>query len=485
MISCINITKEVDNRELFKNISLDLTTKSKVGLIGKNGTGKTTILKIIAGEVLPTSGVVRTLDETIGYLSQEFDMDSKMLVGEYLEEICHKNGDIWLVKRFLGKLDYDIDEYKEIAVLSGGEKMKLKLAALLYNKCTFLLLDEPTNHLDIDGIAWFKKFLNSFKGGFLMVSHDRDLLNDTVNRIYEIDQKELLMFDGNYDAYIEQKTGWIEKRNEIYRRYMKRKVQLEKLLYRAQTTGISRGKGRGVGRVKKMIERDIVRDEKKQYREKEINEVAIAGSVHNQKLVLRITDLEKSFGERKIFNKLNFEIRGNEKIWLMGKNGEGKTTLVRTILGEVKQDTGDVRLGDNMKVGYFQQKQKPETSDERLLAYFSKQAGVSVYSAPKLLSKYLFTSNDFIMPLNILSPGQQARLKFALFVLNSQNVGGYNFLILDEPANHLDIATKEVVERCIDEFKGAVILISHDVYMVKNIDISRMVKLENGVLEEI
>jgi len=477
MLRVTNLSKEVGSKTLFREISFLLGNNEKIGLIGRNGTGKTTLLRIIAGAENPSEGRVLLQNEKVGYLTQEFDLPMKQMIGEYIEEVANQNNDLWRIKKILGKLDFFPDEYQEISSLSGGEKTKLMLGKLLYSSPTLLLLDEPTNHLDIFGIQWLKEFVRDYKGIVIMISHDRDLLNSTVDQIFEIDQEKLLTFSGNYDDYVEQKSGWIEKQAGLYHRYQKRKIQLESLLKQAQIRKAS------VGAIKTKIRHDVDEKEVKRYTDKQYKSVDITGKAPSAKLIARARNISKSYGEHKVLSNISFEIYGNDKIWLFGPNGIGKTTLVKCLIGEHSPDRGSIQIGNNVNTGYFAQKQTPETTKAPLFDYFKETTGLyesEVYSA---LGRYHFTKDDLETPIYLLSPGQQSRLKFAIFALGSQKTGGYQFLILDEPGHHLDIPTKEVIEQCIIDFKGAVLLISHDVYSVEQIGINRVFRMDKEVFE--
>ncbi|HVX92523.1 MAG TPA: ABC-F family ATP-binding cassette domain-containing protein, partial [Candidatus Dojkabacteria bacterium] len=461
MIKGNGLTKEYNNTVLFKDISFHIVHGEKIALIGRNGIGKSTLFRLINGLEQPTNGTIELVHEKLAYLTQEFDFPENTMIGEFLEDISRDNHDYWRTEKIAGQLGLTIDPYREISTLSGGEKMRLKLTQLLYDEPTTLILDEPTNHLDIIGIQWLKKFLHSFKGTVLLISHDRDLINDVVNKIYEIDQGILLQFSGNYDDYVNQKQQWIENKELEYNRFVERKKKLEILLHKAQVGIIRSRSGNATEAAKKRYDREITQREVKQYEKKAYSDINISGSVHSAKLVLKVEGLNKAYGDKKILDDISFEIRGNEKIWLFGENGMGKSTLVKCILGLESHDSGTIKIGENINIGYFEQKQKPMEDEEKLIDYYMKHALISYYQVPSVLNKYLFTKDDLIKPVKLLSPGQQARLKFALFAHRSTKEE-YQLLILDEPAQHLDIETKEIVERTINEFKGAVILISHD-----------------------
>lgn len=481
MIRAINIKKEFGNIVLFEGVSFHVKNGEKIALIGRNGTGKTTLFRLITKEESLTQGDIVFEDEKIGYLTQEFDFPKDMLLGEYIEQMSSRDKDPWKVVKILSKLGLDVDEYQEVSTLSGGEKMRLKLAELLYNDATTLLLDEPTNHLDIDGIQWMKRFISSFKGSVMLISHDRDLLNSVVDRVFEIDEGKILQFDGNYDEYLQKKGRWLEVRELEYNRFVERKKKLEVMLKKARMGIIRSRTGSATEAVKKRIEREIVKRKVDEYDRKEYSEFTIDGATHSSKLILRVSNVSKSFGEKEVLKDISFEMRGKEKVWLFGKNGEGKTTLLRMILGEESIDSGTIQVGENVNVGYFEQKQRPLDIDTKLIDYYSLKTNVTYYNIPKVLGRYLFSSDDLSKQIKTLSPGQQARLKFALFAEES-SLTPYQLLILDEPAQHLDIETKEVVERAINDFQGAVILVSHDVYSVGKININRGIEIRDGFL---
>lgn len=481
MVKGVDLTMEFDGNMLFNNLNFSINTGEKIGLIGRNGTGKSTLLKILSSELKPTSGKVFLFNENIGYLTQEFEFKKDTLVGEYLEEVCQNNGDIWNVKKILSQLNLEVDDYKLIETLSGGEKMRLKLCSILYEKPSLLLMDEPTNHLDIEGISWLKSFLRGFKGSVIIISHDRSLLNEFSNTIFELDQKTLLRFDGNYTDYVFSKKDWIEKREKEYNRYIEKKNRLEILLKKAQEGKIRSRSGSATEAAKKRIEREVIKKEVQKYSNKKYNNISIAGNVHKDKLVLRAKNVFKRFGSKEVLKGVDFEIRGKEKIWLFGKNGSGKSTFIKCLLGIEKTDNGGIEIGNNIKIGYFEQKQKPLEIDEKLIDFYYRKTNNSYYQIPKVLEKYMFANDDLSKPVRLLSPGQQARLMFSLFSEGSSNEE-LHLLILDEPAQHLDIETKEVVEKCINDFEGSVLIISHDLYSMEQIDISKVITLEDGKL---
>lgn len=371
----------------------------------------------------------------------------------------------------------NFDEYQEISTLSEGQKMKLQLLITLLGEPTALLIDEPTNHLDIEGILWFEEYIKDLDKTVLMISHDREFLNNTVDEIWEIDNKKLLVFVGNYDNYKEEKLKLINKWNEEYVRFMRNKAQLEKLLVRARTMNISR-KG-GTGQVKSRIKREIEDNKKEKYIDKKMHNLNFETGITHSKLMVRFDEVSKNYGSTKVFEDLSFEVRGGEKVWLFGANGEGKTTIVKLIIGEEQHSSGEIKIGENIKIGYFAQKQTHLDYDKVLLPYFIEETGCYYGDAFGQLRKFMFEKDDLKKRIGSLSPGQRARFAFALFAYKN-----YDMLVLDEPDNHLDLDTKEVLEEALSEYRGTLLLISHDRYFVERAGIEKVLNLSEGKIVE-
>lgn len=461
---------------LFSGVDFVLSKNEKVGLVGPNGCGKTTLLKIIAGVEAPTAGNLLIENEKVGYLPQELDLPLDMLLGEFIETLL-KTNEKYLVEKNLSLMGLtQLDEYEKIKLMSEGEKMKLKLAEILLQQPTCLILDEPTNHLDIDGILWFEDFVKNFRGNVLMISHDRSFLNNTVSKIFEIENKEFHVFSGNYDDYVEQKRKLIEKKGEEYVRFLKKKKQLEDLLLLAHKIG--GGKRNAVQAAQTRYDREIEQSKVEKYEVKRIKDLSLEGSTHSSKLVVEGVDLVKKFGEKSILQEANFEIRGKEKVWLFGPNGTGKSTLVKMIMGEQGHDSGNLKIGNNLKIGYFAQTNDALNYDSTLFDFFMNESGLSYGQIYGTLEKFLFSKEASKKKIKSLSPGERARLKLALFTLKE-----YEFLILDEPTNHLDIAAKEVIEEALRNYDGTLLLVSHDRYFVSEVGVDKVFELRNGKLK--
>lgn len=467
---------------LFEDVSFVLGNKEKVGLIGLNGCGKTTLLRIISGLENPDKGRIELVREKVGYLPQEFSFEKDKLVGEFLESLVEDpHTEMYKVDKVLSKLGLeDIDVYQYLENLSEGQKLKLKLVELLMKDSTVLLLDEPTNHLDIEGILWFEEFVKQFRGICIIISHDREFLNNIVNKIFEIDEKKLLVFEGNYDDYLNHKQKYIEKRRQAYVLQEKKRLQLEELLHSARKIKSGQKRSKAVSAAKHRMEREVLRNEVSLYQKTEVSKFGVEGAVHNKKKIVEVKDLTFGYSPNKnILKNTIFSIYGKEKVWFYGKNGIGKTTLINLIIGKLKPLKGEVLWGENINWTIFSQNQKHLNMDQTVEDYFLTNTGIPYHSSFKILEKFLFPKELRNYKLKQLSPGQRARISFAVFAQHE-----YNFLILDEPTNHLDIQTKEIIEDALLEFKGAVLLISHDRYFVRSVGIDRVITLEDRKVAE-
>ncbi|MFZ5424594.1 MAG: ABC-F family ATP-binding cassette domain-containing protein [Patescibacteria group bacterium] len=472
MIIGKNISKTYIDSPILSNIDFKIGNGIKVGLVGKNGCGKTTLFRVISGIEACDSGSIEYENEKIGYLPQEFNFPN-ILVGEFLKQKLDLTWEMYKVEKLVSQLEFvNFDIYQEIYTLSEGQKMKLMLLNLLLDNPTTLLIDEPTNHLDIEGILWFENYIKTLQKSVVMISHDRQFLNSTVNEIWEIENSQLLKFVGDYDAYKESKLKLVNKWNEEYVRFLKRKTQLENLLSRSREKNISRS-GKGVQSVKKRIEREITSKKKEKYVSSKMNKVTFATDVRSQKLMLSFEDVTKSYGNKLVFENLNFEVRGQDRVWLYGSNGAGKTTLVKIIMAEEKPSSGQVTIGNNIKIGYFAQKQTHLDFKTNVFDYFMSETGCPYEKTFGALKRFLFDETDIKKRVGDLSPGERARFAFAIFSYKD-----YDLLILDEPTNHLDIETKEVIEESLLEFKGTLILVSHDRFFVERLNMDKMFNLK-------
>lgn len=481
MLKVTNLSKQYLDL-LFENVTFLLGKCEKVGLVGLNGCGKSTLLKIIAGFERTDNGQVEIVNETVGYLPQEFSFKKDHLVGEFLENLVDDHTtEMYKVNIILSKLNEEsIDHYQQINTLSEGQKMKLKLAELLIKEPTILLLDEPTNHLDIDGILWFEKFIKNIKGVCITISHDRKFLNNTCDKIFEIDDKKLLIFEGNYEDYLLQKVEYINERDKQYSTQEKKRKKVEKLLKRARSIkgGVARGKA--VKAAKSRMKREVFKNEVKEYKEQKIKQFKIDGFVYDKKKIIETKDLNFGYtSDNNILRNTTFSIYGKDKVWLYGPNGIGKTTLIKLITGDLQPSKGLISWGENISWTYFSQDQRHLDMEASVEDFFMKNTGIPYENSFGVLEQFLFPKGLRKYKLKTLSPGQRARLSFASFAQKS-----YDFLILDEPTNHLDILTKEIIEDALLSFEGAILVISHDRYFVSSIGIDRIITFEDKRIVE-
>ena len=482
MIRVDKLTKQY-HELLFENVTFLLGNKEKVGLIGLNGCGKTSLLKILAGIEKADSGQVEVANEVIGYLPQEFTFEEKQLVGEFLENLVDDHlSELYKVNIILSKLNEEnIDHYQEILKLSEGQKMKLKLTEILIDQPTILLLDEPTNHLDIQGILWFEDFIKSYDGVCIIISHDREFLNNTCNNIFEIDEQKLLVFEGNYDDYIIHKEDYIAERDKEYRSQERKRKQLDDLLLRARSIkGGGKKRGKAVKAAKSRMRREVLEKEVSKYTEKKVEKFSMDGFVHSKKKIVEVENLEFGYLENKpVLENTDLLIYGKDRLWLYGPNGIGKTTFIKLLTGEEKPNKGLVSWGENISWTYFSQDQKHLNMELTVEEYFLANTDTPYDKSFGILEKFLFPKELRNYKLKTLSPGQRARLSFTCFTKQK-----HDFLILDEPTNHLDIRTKEVIEDALRKFDGAIFMISHDRYFVDSIGIDRVITIQNQRIVE-
>lgn len=469
-------------RLLFDQISFKVTPSDKIGLVGLNGCGKSTLLRILIGQEQPDKGKVDTGKEKLAYLPQEFDLPH-CLVGEYLEELVDDpDTKMYRVHKLLGKLGAtDIDIYQELNSLSYGQQMKMYLVKLLIAEPTLLLLDEPTNHLDLPGIMWVEEFIRKFGGMCIIVSHDRAFLNNVVNKVFEIDEQKLYEFTGNYDDYLEQKQSLIDKRHIEYTMQERRRQKFEERIELIRKFSSGKKQAQALKSTRSRMEREVTRGEIDAYQEQKISGLELKGQVHGTKQILKVSDLEFSYAkDSPVLQHANFQMYGKERVWFFGANGIGKSTLIKLVVGDLRPDNGSVKIGDNLRWSYFSQDQSHLQGDDSVQEYFLKSTGVSFSQSFGVLAKFLFPKELLDMHISRLSPGQRARLSFAVFAQQE-----LDFLILDEPTNHLDIRSKEVIEEAFRNYKGAILLISHDRYFVESIGTDRTITIQDRQIVEV
>ena len=473
-----NITKAYGERTLFDSVSLGINEGDKIGVIGVNGTGKSTLLKIIAGLIEPDTGTVtKGSSVQIAYLPQtpEFDEDASILA--HVLEGKLDGTDDWTTesdaRTILNKLGFS-DYDRPARHLSGGEKKRVALARTLLNPADVLILDEPTNHLDPDMVLWLEQYLNRYRGVLIMVTHDRYFLDRVTNKILEIDDARLYLYETNYSGFVEKRTQRIEeavsaeqKRRNILR------TELE-WLHRGARARSTKQKAH-IQRIEELQSRSGPEAEK----QVEINSV---GSRMGKKTI-EIENVSKSFGGRLLFRDFSYIVLRDERIGIIGPNGCGKSTLMKIITGLVPPDTGSVTIGETIKIGYFSQEVEDMDGDVRVIDYIRDVAEVihtttGTATASQMLERFLFSPTMQYTPVSKLSGGEKRRLYLLRVLMSAPNV-----LILDEPTNDLDIATLTILEDYLDHFSGIVIAVSHDRYFLDRV-VNRIFAFEDTKIHQ-
>jgi ATP-binding cassette, subfamily F, member 3 len=504
---------------ILSNIKLELQTRDRVALVGRNGAGKSTLLKIIAGHLSHDGGeIIKPKEVTIGYLAQNTGLESSLSIWDEMltvfeslrnlekslrnleermsDSVSNDNGSY---EKILKEYDLLQVQFKEqggyqyeadirsilhglnfhdssvmISSLSGGQKTRLALGKLLLTKPDILILDEPTNHLDIDTLSWLEQYLQGYDGAILIVSHDRYFLDKVVTQVYEVSRKQIQKFLGNYSSYLEQKAINYERDLKVYEKQQQEVANLQdfiqKNLARASTTK------RAQSRRKKLEKMDIMDrplgDEKSATFSFEIEK-------QSGNDVLTVDSLAVGYIGQKVSEMISFRAYRGESIALVGPNGIGKSTLLKTIIKKLPALNGTVLYGANLAIGYYDQEQAELTSNKRVLnELWDEYPLKSEKEIRTVLGNFLFSGDDVLKVVSTLSGGEKARLALAKLMLEKANV-----LILDEPTNHLDLDSKEVLENALIDYPGTILFVSHDRYFINRIATKVVELASNGSTE--
>lgn len=480
MIIIKNLCSTISGEPLFEKVSLTIRPNDRIGIVGQNGSGKTTFLRMLAGELEPDTGSIKTEQERIGYLPQDFSFTDDETIASFLMPVPAAKRD--KVRKDVGLNRLEVDT--PVSALSGGQKRRLALAKVLGTGPTFLLLDEPTNHLDRTAIEWLEGFIKDFRGGVVIISHDRSLLDHTVTKILEIDMRAVSMkeYTGNYSAFLIEREKRDVLQNEAHRLQQLEKKRIEQWLARKREEAKiydDPSKGKMIRAKERYLQREILDNViQPAGPQKKIRGATLEGDVASAKLICRVTSVAKQFGDTKVLKDISFEMRGRERVLLAGENGSGKTTLLKILMGMQQADTGTVRIGENVSVGYFSQEQESLDLHKTVLDEFTDTPdNVRTKDARAVLGGFLFTDQDVFKKVSTLSLGERVRLIFAK--LTSQR---HELLILDEPTNHLDIPSREVIEKALIAYEGAILAVSHDRYFVEKIGFDCTLTLKNGLI---
>ena len=512
-----DVEVRVGARLLLKPVSFQVIAGDKIGLVGRNGAGKTTLTRILAGEGLPTSGTVRRTG-TLGYLPQDPrdpDMDTlardRILQARGLDHLLDRMHDLeqTMATATGEERDRAMDKYTKAEArlvaaggygaeaeaarissnlalpdrvlsqplrnLSGGQRRRVELARILFSGADTLLLDEPTNHLDADSIVWLRSFLQSYSGGVLMISHDTDLVEATVNKVFHLDanRSTIDIYSMGWKLYLRQRAA-DEKRRHKERINAERKAsalqaQAEKMGAKATKAVAAKNMARRAERMLDAVEGERAADK--------VAAIRFPEPTPCGKTPLMARNLTKTYGSLEVFTGVDLAIDRGSQVVILGLNGAGKTTLLRILAGAEQPDTGEVIAGHGLKIGYFAQEHDLLDMDRTILENMASAAqDLNETEMRKILGSFLFTGDDVDKPVRVLSGGEKTRVALATLVVSSANV-----LLLDEPTNNLDPASREQVLGAIANFGGAIVLVTHDEGAVRALEPDRVLMLPDGV----
>lgn len=524
VLSCNNLNKSFGIDTILENISFTVNEGDKVGIIGVNGTGKTTLFKVLSGIYGYDSGdIYLGKGVEIGYLEQNTNFQSEKSI---YEEVLEVFSDLMEMENYIRNLEIRISEessnpnskeldklmneyshklelfselngygYKSevkgilkglgfsdddmqtpINILSGGEKTRVLLSKLLLKNPSLLLLDEPTNHLDSDAIEWLEVFLKQYKGTVIIISHDRYFLDQVVNRVFEIHNKKLKTYNGNYSKFIElskvEKELEVKKYEDQQKEIKKQEESIERLKAYGREKHLKRARSK-----EKMLDKVEVLDRPDVHRKRA--SIKFSPSVSSGNDVLEVKDISMGYGERILFKDINFNIYRGEKVALIGANGIGKSTLFKIIMNEIVPLSGSTKLGTNVHVDYFHQEQKTLNLDNTIIdEIWDDHPELNQTTLRNMLGSFLFEDEEVFKKISTLSGGERARVAILKLILSNAN-----FLLLDEPTNHLDIDSKEVLEEALLNYTGTLFTISHDRYFLNTVVDKILVLDSEGITE--
>ena len=523
LVNLSKVSKDYAGNPVFDEVDLEILDGERIGLVGENGSGKSTLLKLIASLDTPTEGTVsRRRNTTIGYLSQESDpaQGHKTVfeaVAEVSPDAAHLSarlrhleaqmtdpqviGDAAAIARVLEEygsvqerfeslggymLEHEVEDVlhglgfnetqygQTVGSLSGGEKKMVRLARLLLQKPDLLLLDEPDNHLDFDAKRWLEEFIKSYPGTVLTISHDRYLLNRIVKKIFQLEDGQIDVYIGNYTFYFEERQRRLLQRHEMYTLQQGEVKRLEELLHQLRVWAKQNSKfAPRMRSMEKRVERARQEASERPVMLRDKIKVNFDSDRSGQK-VLEVKSLSKKIGDRVLFEPFSLLIHYGERVGIVGPNGSGKTTLLRTIADIIPPDSGMVKIGASVVLGYYAQEQDTLPLERTPLEFVRGLKPMTEQHGIGLLRRLLFSYRDMHNTIRHLSGGEKSRLQMARLMLTDAN-----FLVLDEPTNNLDISSIEVLEAALEDFDGTLLTVSHDRYFLDKVT-ARTIAIEAG-----
>lgn len=516
------VSKMLGGNTIFENLSLEIKTGDKLGVVGRNGSGKTTLFKLIAAVEQPDTGRIHfKKGSKIGYLSQipsfeqpvtgydvlqsafaelrtiqqqlsEMEMElsnpdtgdmERLLLryGQLQDEFVRRDGYAMdsEIEKIINGLQLRAFVEQEFSQMSGGEQTKIMLGKLLLTEPDLLLLDEPTNHLDLFAVEWLEAYLTEYTGTVVIISHDRYFLDNVVTKIADLEDGELHLYYGNYSSFVQEKEERLLREFQDYEEQQKKIKKMKEAIKRLRIwANEANPPNAGLHRQARNMERALERMEKLRKPLIDPRKMALSfeAAPRSGKEVVVMKEAVKTFGANELLRGANLQVLWKDRAAIVGRNGTGKTTVLKMLLGELAPDNGICKLGSNVKVGFLSQHFAIEDPKARLLDVFRKDVGVEEGDARHILAKFMFYGPDVFKRIGDLSGGERTRLRLAQ--LMHQDV---NFLVLDEPTNHLDIESREVLEDALEDFPGTLLAVSHDRYFLNKL-FSRTAWLEDGTM---
>lgn len=505
-----NVTKSFGGNIIFENISLEIKNGERVGLVGRNGSGKTTIFQLLTGMESLDAGAIHMKKGTrIGHVAQIPKFDEGMTVYDVLssafkaekeleremrtleknmaeerepsalQRLMERYGVIQEKFAFLGGYEIEANLMKvanglqvtdlfprSFLELSGGEQTKVSLAYMLLQKPDLLLLDEPTNHLDLFAVEWLEQFLKEYNGTVMVISHDRYFLDEVVTKIFDLEDGEIHVYHTNYSRFVEEKEERLLQEFQAYQEQQKKIKKMKEAIKRLREwANQANPPNEGLHKRARSMERALERIEKlkKPILERKQMGLQFEGKERSGKDVVVMKEVSKGFADHPLFNEANLHVRFQERAAIVGRNGTGKTTLLKLLLEEIKPDAGEIRIGSSVKIGYLSQHAYGNMKSNVLEA-FREYVAVTEGEARHILAKFLFYGPAVFKKVTQLSGGEKMRLRLAQLMYQD-----INFLILDEPTNHLDIESREVLEEALEQYNGTILAVSHDRYFLNKL----------------